>query len=237
MLKKMSLGLSLAAAMMLPTWALASGDHAGDIAVSAQNGKLMVGGSHFETHGVTGFNIYEADFGDLASGPWATKDPGFQTQGDQLLKPGALISFEGLGALSFWNGASWGAAAAGFSVSVADVYQDAPTSWHMGGVTQGETQYVSEVSAGGTIHDHLKMSVTANAPVGAYMIEMKLKSDDYAASDSFYIVFNRGLSQESFEASVETLVAAPVPEPSSYALMLAGVGVMGLLLRRRRSAA
>ncbi|WP_428504910.1 PEP-CTERM sorting domain-containing protein [Roseateles sp.] len=236
MLKKLSIKLAFAALAVLPVWAVAGEDHAGDISVSAVNGKLIVGGSHFETHGVTGFNIYEADFGDLASGPWATKDPGFQTQAGGLLKPGALISFEGLGALSFWNGVNWGASAAAYGVTIADVYQDAPTTWTFGGVSQGETQYVSEVSAGGTIHDHLKMSVTPNAPVGAYLIELKLKSDDYAASDSFYIVFNRGLSEAAFESSVDALVTAPVPEPSSYILMLAGMGAIGLLARRRRRA-
>ncbi|MCZ8076046.1 MAG: PEP-CTERM sorting domain-containing protein, partial [Paucibacter sp.] len=71
--------------------------------------------------------------------------------------------------------------------------------------------------------------------VGAYLIELKLKSDDYAASDSFYIVFNRGLSEAAFESSVDALVAVPVPEPSSYILMLAGMGAVGLLVRRRRS--
>ncbi|MFY7865238.1 hypothetical protein [Roseateles sp.] len=234
MLKKMSLGLSLAAALLLPTWALASGDHAGDIAVSAQNGKLMVGGAHFETHGVTGFNIYEADFGDLASGPWATKDPGFQTQGSDLLKPGALISFEGVGKLSFWNGSAWNVAQAGVGVSVADVYQDALTTWNASGVTPGETAYVSEVSLSGTIHDHLKMSVTPNAAVGAYMIEMKLTSADYTSSDSFYIVFNRGLADAAFESSVEALVTAPVPELGTYALMFAGLLGVGLMVRRRQ---
>lgn len=30
-------------------------------------------------------------------------------------------------------------------------------------------------------------------------------------------------------------VAAPIPEPRTYALMLAGLGVLGFLARRRRS--
>jgi hypothetical protein len=29
-------------------------------------------------------------------------------------------------------------------------------------------------------------------------------------------------------------VSAPIPEPETYALMLAGLGVVGLLARRRR---
>lgn len=223
----------LALAGFSPALAIAGGDHAGDIAVSALAGKLVIGGDHFETHGLTGFNIYEANFGDLSGGPWVTKDPGFQTQGGATLTPGALISFEGLGTLSFWNGTAWNVAQAGVGVSVADVYQDALTTWNAVGVTAGETAYVAEVSLGGTIHDHLKMSVTPNAAAGAYLIAMRLSSADYLSSDSFYIVFNRGLSEAAFESSVDALVAAPVPEPSSYALLLAGLFGVGLVVRRR----
>jgi hypothetical protein len=226
---------ALALAGMCPILAIASGDHAGDIAVSETAGKLRVAGVHFETHGLTGFNIYEADFGDLASGLWATKDPGFQTQGSDLLKPGALISFEGVGKLSFWNGSAWNAAQAGVGVSVADTLQEAKTTWTSAGVTPGDTSYVAQVSLSGTIHDHLKMSVTPNAAAGAYMVELKLTSDDYASSDAFYIVFNRGLSSAAFETSVEALVTTPVPEPASYALMAAGLFGVLVVARRRAS--
>lgn len=234
MIRNFAITGALALAGFFPALASADGHHAGDIAVSAVAGKLHTGGDHFETHGVTGFNIYEANFGDLSGGPWVTKDPGFQTQGGDLLKPGALISFEGVGKLNFWNGSAWNVAQAGVGVSVADVYQDALTTWTAAGVTPGETAYVSQVSLGGSIHDHLKMSVTPHAAVGAYMIEMRLTSADYASSDSFYIVFNRGLSGAAFEGSVEALVAAPVPEPGTYALMFAGLFGVGVMVRRRR---
>jgi len=226
----------IALSSLVPTLAQADEhDHAGDIAVSALDGKLVTGGSHFETHGVDGYNIYEADFGDLAGGPWTTKNPGFQTQGGATLTPYALISFAGLGSLSFWDGASWGTAPTGVGVSIADVLQDALTTWSATGVTPGETSYVAQVSAAGTIHDHLALSVTPNATAGAYLIQLQLTSDAYASSDPFYLVFNRGLSSDAFEASVDALTT-PVPEPASYALLIAGLAGVGFLMRRRHAA-
>ena len=38
-----------------------------------------------------------------------------------------------------------------------------------------------------------------------------------------------------FDDMVVRLSVSPVPEPSTYALMLAGLGVLGFVARRRRS--
>ena len=39
-----------------------------------------------------------------------------------------------------------------------------------------------------------------------------------------------------YEMSRTVVVAAPVPEPETYALMLAGLGLLGVAARRRRHA-
>lgn len=215
------------------TLAHADADHAGDIAVSAVAGKLTTGGDHFEIHGGNGYKIFEADFGDFTSGPYVTKNPGFQTQGSATLAPLSLLSFSAIGSLNYWNGSAWGAAPTGVSVSFKDVL-DELTTWTASGSTAGATSYVDQVATDGSLHSHLTMSVTPGAAAGAYMVQLRLDSDTYASSDPFYVVFNRGLSGESFESSVESL-AAPVPEPSTYALMLAGlVGVTALARRRKQ---
>jgi hypothetical protein len=49
------------------------------------------------------------------------------------------------------------------------------------------------------------------------------------------IQFHAVLSNTSDGAESFFLVAAPVPEPETYALMLAGLGAMGFIARRRRA--
>jgi hypothetical protein len=44
------------------------------------------------------------------------------------------------------------------------------------------------------------------------------------------MALNRGLSGAAFEMAVEAL--APIPEPQTWALMLAGLAATGLMLRR-----
>lgn len=236
MIRSLALTGVFALTTLAHSLALADADHAGDIAVSAVGGKLMTGGDHFEIHAATGFKIYEADFGDFANGTWVTKNPGFQTQGGATLAPGSLLSFAGLGTLGFWNGSAWGTAPVGVTVSIEDALQagaDSLTTWTASGVTPGVTSYVDQIATNGTLHSHLALSVTPGAAAGAYAIQLQLTSDAYASSDPFYLVFNRGLSGDAFEASVEAF-AAPVPEPSTYALLLAGLVGVAAVARRRQ---
>lgn len=231
MIRSFALTGLFALSALVPALAVAQDDHAGDIAVSASGGKLITGGDHFEVHGSTGHKIFEADFGDFSNGPFVTKNPGFQTQGSATLAPMSLLSFSGIGTLGYWDGSAWGAAPAGVGVSIQDVF-DEQTTWSATGVTAGPSSYIDQLSATGTLHSHLTMSVTPGAAAGAYAIQLQLASDAYVSSDPFYIVFNRGLSGASFESSVAALTS-PVPEPASYALLLAGLAGIATLVRRR----
>lgn len=49
------------------------------------------------------------------------------------------------------------------------------------------------------------------------------------------LTFNNNPGQNAFETANYS-ITAPVPEPETYALMLAGLGVMGFMARRRRDA-
>ncbi|PND38144.1 hypothetical protein C1O66_11860 [Paucibacter aquatile] len=231
LLRGLSAGL-LAAGAAASAWAA---DHPGDVAVFAREGQLKLGGQRVEVQASTGFNIYRADLGDLFHGPWATSNPGFQTQGSERLKPGGEIGFEGLGALGFWDGASWSLAAAGTQLAVSD-YLEAESLWSSAGVSPGASQLLGETSASGKLHEHLVFSITEGAAVGAYQITLRLNSADYLSSDPFYMILNRGLDEAAFQRAREALIqASPVPEPAS-----AGVWFLGVLLlwgvSRRHSA-
>lgn len=201
-------------------------DHPGDVGVYASSGQLKLGGQRVEIDGLTGYNIYRADFADMSHGPWATYNPGFQTQGSNRLNAGSLIGFEGLKELSFWDGVRWASASTGVGLAVAD-YEDVLTTWSGAGVVQGETQVLGEVRSSGNLHEHLVFSVTEGAAVGAYKITLRLNSADYLASEPFFVVLNRGLTADEFLLARQALVqATAVPEPASAGMLLAGL--MGL---------
>lgn len=236
MLKKsagrwLAIGL-LAVNAAASTWAA---DHAGDVAVSAREGQLKLGGQRVEVQAATGFNIYRADLSDLFHGPWATSNPGFQTQGSERLKPGVEIGFEGLGALSFWDGVRWSGATSGTELRVSD-YLEADSIWTAAGVMHGASHMLGEVSGSGKLHEHLVFSITEGADLGAYQITLRLNSPDYGSSDPFHMVLNRGLSEPEFQrARVALMQASVVPEPAAAGLFLIGLLALGLLRAGRRS--
>ncbi|HHS99627.1 MAG TPA: PEP-CTERM sorting domain-containing protein [Thiomicrospira sp.] len=51
---------------------------------------------------------------------------------------------------------------------------------------------------------------------------------------SYYLTLSGKIKGESSNYSISTLSVSPVPEPSTYALMLAGLGLVGFMARRRK---
>ncbi len=210
--------------------------HEGDIEVGVAGGRLVVEGAPRTEYG-TGYGIFEGSLDTLLAGPrWRTTDPGFASE------PGAfaladMLSFAPVGTLSFWNGSAWGAPDRAVLV-VRDSLDETATYTGTGFTTSSAFDgFISDAGSTGQIHQHIVFTLQTSplgiaAPVGAYRIAMQLASPSYDSSDPFWLVFNRGLAEEAFQASVQVMA---VPEPKTYALMALGLAFVAFVARRRRA--
>lgn len=227
--------LALAATFSAPVWAEPL--HEGDIEVGVSNGILQAWGAA-HTHGGTGYAIFEGDLGDLAGGLYSTDDPGYDSEVGSL-GVGSQINYTALGTLSFWNGTTWSSAAvpAGVSLRINGNLGE-ETFWTSTGITGDASGLIGQAGSNGKLHEHLDMTAVGSGrtAVGAYLIQLQLTGDGYGASTPFYLALNRGLSVAGFETAVHALTS-PVPEPSSWMLLLAGLGAVGVVCRQRKVSA
>lgn len=173
--------------------------------------------------------IFEADFGDFKGGADVTYNPGYAAAGD--LPNSKVFSFQGEGKLSYWDGKTWTNNTTSTITFTDAVGND--SKWTQNGYTAGASSYLGESTATGGFHEHIKYSISNSAAVGAYMVQLKIADPEskLLPSDSFYIVFNRGLSNAAFEASVDALKEVPVP--AAAWLMLSGLVGLGMAKRKQ----
>lgn len=224
--------LALGALALLPLAAQAQPLHDGDIEVGVVGGKLTVSGN--DAWHADGSAVFEGDLGDLAGGPYLTKAPGYDSE-TGTFAANTIVNYAALGSLQFWNGSVWAATVPGNEFVKIEGNLGEDTRWTAVGITGDLTGLLGQASANGIVHEHLDMSVArvgGGVPaVGAYLIQLQLTASGYASSDGYYLALNRGLDDMAFEAAVGAL--APIPEPQTWALMLAGLAATGLVLRRR----
>ena len=87
---------------------------------------------------------------------------------------------------------------------------------------------------GGTAGDTLITSGTS-LQTGS-MDVWTLSSDNLQAGD-YYLLVSGNLVSDTAGSFGGAVMMAPVPEPETYGMMLAGLGVLGFLARRRKQAA
>jgi hypothetical protein len=222
-----SIGIS---SLLVSSMAFAQDGH-GDVEFSYQSGKIEI---EFGDEG----RVFEGDFSDLAGGPDETEAPGYGSEIAEGLgiDPDDIVGFKVLGPLLYHDGVSFSPTAATITIEPAvgaDVLIDSITT-SGGGV-------IAQADGDGDVHAHIDYLINNSAPTGAYGVLLALTAFDenfeprldIADSDSFYIVFNRGLDEETFEGAVGAF-AAQVPEPTSLALL--GVGLAAWAMRRKRAA-
>lgn len=223
----------LAAAALWPLASTAQHIHAGDVQPDIVAGQIVLPSS--QTHGATGGALFEGDFGDLVKGPYKTSSPGFNTF---AFTAGTIVNYTALGGLSYFDGLNWSSHVPTQEYVRLEGNGGEDTRWTVSGPSGDLSGLLGQVSSNGELHEHLDFSVAriggGTPAVGAYLIQLQLTADGYGSSDPFYLVFNRGLSVTAFESGVEALTA-PVPEPGTWALMLAGLGLVGVALRRRQA--
>lgn len=121
----------------------------------------------------------------------------------------------------------------------------APSSWEASGSVNGNYiglnffglllgQGLTSLSVDIFGHTYSGTLAGVGFPVGTLTVSIP---DQIVAAGNYSAVIH-GVAQDSFLISGRpsyqfSLVAIPVPEPETYALFLAGLGLMGLVVRRR----
>lgn len=229
--------------------------HGGDIKVTVSDNQFVVGAVGSEPHRQegTGYAIFEGDFRDFAKGPYATSNPGFDSPVNTFA-PNTIIGYQAIGNLWSWTGDVWSNVVNnGETINLAGAYGET-TTWGANGISGNAFGLIGQAGSTGKIHSHLDFSISAasGSPAdGVYFITLQLvelelqngtlvlSGNGLLSSDPFYLVLNSSMSDAYAHVALHGLednLIAAVPEPSTYAMFLAGMGLMGWQLRRRQQA-
>lgn len=169
--------------------------------------------------------IYVSEF-SIFPDRTAIDKPGFEgLEGD--LTAGDLVRYLASGHLSYWSTESgqWSLAPEDVQIRLAGGLDLQPnqdcgqvfcipktvegfTLFNRHGVSNAPSLIVGEVRPDGSLHTHLDWIIESGqgasaAPVGAYMVELRLFTDSYPEpSDPLWIMFNNGLPLADFQQAV-----------------------------------
>ncbi len=197
-----------------------------DITLQITEGKVHANGTLFADHDDTVLT--------KPSSVWRTTDPGFAGTG---LGSNRVFDLVSVGPLWSHNGSQF--VAAGDEFLRVFPFGDIDNSIDITGTSSLQTLLTGAgvANSSGSLHSHptyqLLTTAAGDPADGAYLVEFRVASESLATSDSFWVLFHKGLSVDDFNAAIQDAVVF-IPEPGALAMLVTAGGA--LLLRRRREA-
>jgi hypothetical protein len=79
--------------------------------------------------------------------------------------------------------------------------------------------------------------VSSGTSLNSGQMDVWTLSSDNLAAGNYYVLVSGSLVSDTSASFGGAVMLAPVPEPETYGMMIAGLGVLGFLARRRKAAA
>ena len=177
--------------------ASALAQHAGDIVLSVENGRIRTAIELGEGL-IEPSRVFASEMGEIA--PGFTDEPGFDCEIGAFPYP-STVGFQIHGPLLRWiDGTGDGRSPETMSVAFGPLGPVASPSCNT--LVDG---FSLAVGSNGTWHRHLEFTIDESAPGGVYILGLELFSSDpsAAASRPFWIVFNHGAEESEHDAAIE----------------------------------
>jgi hypothetical protein len=125
-----------------------------------------------------------------------------------------------------------GTTASNFDAIISSISRTADTGLDISGLSLYRVG--GGTGTGGTAGDTL---VTSGTSLHSGEMDVWTLSSDNLAAGDYYVLVSGNLVSDTSASFGGAVMLAPVPEPETYGMMLAGLGVLGFLARRRKQAA
>lgn len=192
-----------------------------DLWVTAVGGTTVTGGWDHTTGAVVNASqrVFEGELGLDPVFPFSGDEPGI---GSDLV--GTTVTMSLLQGLGAWNGSGFSASSNGLLASYGG--QDAFST------TGGSFSFL--VTAGLDLHPEYTLFAPSGDPAnGIYLAAFTVAAGGNAASDTFWVVFNLGMSEAEHGEAVAWAEANLVPGPGALAAALACLTSARSRTRRR----